>query len=120
MQKRENNKLSINDYQQEALRTARLDKFNRIEQIMNGVLGLNGEAGECADLVKKYLFQGHDLDEMHLIKELGDVAWYLAVTAWTLGYDLETVLQLNVNKLRERYPNGFSEERSTHREKGDV
>nr|DAE93115.1 MAG TPA: NTP-PPase-like protein [Caudoviricetes sp.] len=120
MQKIENNKLSINEYQQEALRTARLDKFNRIEQITNGVLGMNGEAGECADLVKKHLFQGHDLDEMHLLKELGDVAWYLAVTAWTLGYDLETVLQMNVEKLRERYPNGFSEERSTHRETGDI
>lgn len=57
---------------------------------------------------------------MHLLKELGDVAWYLAVTTWTLGYDLETVLQMNVDKLRERYPNGFSEERSTHRVTGDI
>lgn len=50
MKNRENNKLSINDFQKEALRTARLDKFNRIEQITNGVLGLNGEAGNVLTL----------------------------------------------------------------------
>lgn len=56
----------------------------------------------------------------HLAKELGDVAWYLAVTAHAIGYDLETVLQMNVDKLRNRYPNGFEKERSLHRQEGDV
>lgn len=56
----------------------------------------------------------------HLAKELGDVAWYLAVTAHAIGYDLETVLQMNVDKLRNRYPNGFEAERSLHRQEGDV
>lgn len=104
----------INDYQKEALRTAGEADF------VNGVLGLCGESGECADIVKKYLFQGHDLDVEHLAKELGDVAWYLAVTAYAIGYDLETVLRLNVRKLRKRYPDGFDPEKSQNRKEGDI
>lgn len=109
----------INEYQHEALRTA--SGMNKdMPMIANGVLGLCGESGECADMVKKHLFQGHELDEAHLAKELGDVAWYLAVSAYSIGYDLETILQMNVDKLRNRYPNGFEAERSLHRQEGDV
>lgn len=111
--------MTINEYQQEALRTA--SGLNKdLPMVLNGVLGLNGEAGECADMVKKHLFQGHELDNEHFAIELGDVAWYLAVSAHSIGYDLETVLQMNVDKLRRRYPNGFEAERSLHREEGDV
>lgn len=104
-------------YQEEAMRTA-AGMYGDLLQ--NGVMGLCGEAGECIDIVKKHLFQGHELDKEHLAKELGDVAWYLAVTAEAIGYDLNTILQMNVKKLRDRYPNGFDEERSKHRKKGDV
>ena len=104
-------------YQEEAMRTASGMYGNLLQ---NGVMGLCGESGECVDLVKKYLFQGHELDKEHLAKELGDVAWYLAVTAEAIGYDLNTILQMNVKKLRDRYPNGFDEERSKHRKEGDV
>lgn len=106
--------MKINEYQMEALRTA------GEADIVNGVLGLCGEAGECADLVKKHKFQGHDLDTDHLAKELGDVAWYLAVSAYAIGYDLESVMKMNVEKLRSRYPDGFSSELSQHRKEGDV
>lgn len=104
-------------YQEEAMRTA---AGMRGDLLQNGVMGLCGEAGECIDIVKKHLFQGHELDKEHLAKELGDVAWYLAVTAEAIGYDLNTILQMNVKKLRDRYPNGFDEERSKHRKKGDI
>lgn len=111
--------MTTNEYQQEALRTA--SGLNKdMPMVLNGVLGLNGESGECADMVKKHLFQGHELDKEHFAKELGDVAWYLAVSAHSIGYDLETVLQMNVDKLRRRYPNGFEAGRSLHREEGDV
>lgn len=106
--------MKINEYQMEALRTA------GEADIVNGVLGLCGEAGECADLVKKHKFQGHDLDTDHLAKELGDVAWYLAVSAYAIGYDLESVMKMNVEKLRSRYPDGFSSELSQHRKEGDM
>lgn len=110
--------MTINQYQKEALRTA--GQGTLTDLLTNGALGLSGEAGECADLVKKHLFHGHPLDVEHLAKELGDVAWYLAVTAHAIGYDLETVLQMNVDKLWKRYPTGFDAHRSQHREAGDV
>lgn len=111
--------MTINEYQLEALRTASgMNKQYPME--LNGVLGLAGESGECVDMMKKHLFQGHPLDKEHMAKELGDVAWYLAITAHAIGYDLETVLQMNVDKLRKRYPNGFEAERSLHRKAGDI
>lgn len=106
-----------NIYQEEAMRTA---NGTNGDLLQNGVMGLCGESGECVDLVKKHLFQGHELDKEHLAKELGDVAWYLAVTAEAIGYDLNVILQMNVKKLRDRYPNGFDEECSKHRKKGDI
>lgn len=77
-------------------------------------------AGEAVDILKKFLFQGHDLDREHLAKELGDVAWYLAVSADALGYDLETIFKMNIDKLKARYPDGFDPELSKHRKAGDI
>lgn len=108
--------MTINDYQQEALRTATGNGHN----IANAAMGLSGEAGECTDIIKKHLFHGHALDVEHLAKELGDVAWYIAVCAHIIGYDLETVLQMNVDKLRKRYPDGFSEEKSINIKDEDI
>ena len=112
--------MTINEYQTAALRTAQVDKLTANELLLNSALGLCGESGEVADLVKKHRFQGHDLDLDHIAKELGDIAWYLAVGAYAIGYDLETILQMNVDKLKARYPNGFSADRSLHRDKNDV
>ena len=111
--------MKINEYQMESLRTAS-GMNQELPMFVNCVLGLCGESGECADIVKKHIFQGHELDAEHLAKELGDVAWYLAVTAYSIGYDLETVMQMNVDKLRSRYPDGFDPEKSQHRKKGDI
>ena len=99
-----------------------LERGYPVSQLMmlNGALGLGGESGEVEDLVKKHIFQSHELDKEHLAKELGDVAWYLAVTAHAIGYDLDTIFQMNVDKLRARYPDGFEAERSMHRGVGDV
>lgn len=94
--------------------------YNDPDLLINGVMGLCGEAGECIDMVNKMLFQGHDLDHCALAKELGDVAWYLAVTSYAIGYTLEEVLQMKVDKLKARYPDWFSEDRSRNREEGDL
>lgn len=75
-------------------------------------LGLTGEAGEFADMMKKHHGHGHDLDEKKAAKELGDVLWYLSVLADSIGYSLSDIATMNVTKLRERYPNGFSIEES--------
>ena len=112
--------MTINEYQYAALRTAQTDKLTANELLLNSALGLCGESGEVADLVKKHRFQGHDIDVEHIAKELGDVAWYLAVTADALGYDLETIFQMNIDKLRARYPDGFDPELSINRKAGDI
>ena len=83
--------------------------------LINGVMGLCGESGEAIDIVKKWLAQGHELDKEKLAKELGDIAWYLAETAYALGIPLEDILQSNIDKLRKRYPEGFDKERSINR-----
>lgn len=101
--------MTPNDYQQAALRTAPGD-LPPERLLLNGLMGLNGEAGEAIDILKKHLFQGHELDTAHMAKELGDVAWYLAVSANAIGYDLETIMQMNVDKLKARYPDGFDAE----------
>lgn len=111
--------MTINEYQKEALKTES-GMAKEYPRILNGLMGLNGEAGEAIDILKKHLYQGHPFDKEHLAKELGDVAWYLAVSADAIGYDLETILQMNVDKHRARYPEGFDPERSMHRKKGDI
>lgn len=111
--------MTINEYQQAALRTAN-KTLTPVKQLTDGLMGLNGEAGEAIDILKKHLFQGHELDSEHMAKELGDVAWYLAVSANAIGYDLETVMLMNVGKLKARYPDGFDPEHSRHRQKNDI
>jgi NTP pyrophosphatase (non-canonical NTP hydrolase) len=111
--------MEINEYQKAALRTKNT-KLSSIEQLQNGILGLSGEAGECIDLLKKHLFQGHELNKEHVAKELGDVAWYLAISADTIGYDLGTILQMNIDKLKARYPEGFDSGLSVHRKTSDI
>ncbi len=111
--------MTINEYQIAALRTEQ-DMTKDYPRILNGLMGLCGEAGEAIDILKKHLFQGHELDAEHLAKELGDVAWYLAVSAYALGYDLESILQMNINKLKARYPEGFDSNHSIYRSKNDI
>ena len=90
-------------------------ELDKRDVLINGVMGLCGEAGEAIDIVKKHLAQGHPLDREALIKELGDVAWYLAETAYALDVPLEEVLERNIDKLRARYPEGFDAVRSIER-----
>lgn len=110
--------MTLNEYQQAAQRTASTNTPSA--KIENGILGLCGETGEVADLLKKYLFQGHELCREKMIKECGDVIWYAAELAAGLGMTLEEVCRINLSKLRRRYPDGFDPERSRHREEGDI
>lgn len=106
--------LTANEYQMKAMQTLNPD-LGRQDMLINGVMGLCGESGECIDLVKKHLHQGHELDRAKLCKELGDVAWYLAETAFALDLSLEEVLRGNLDKLKKRYPQGFRAEQSINR-----
>ena len=111
--------MRINEYQEAAMATLN-PALDKKDVLINSVMGLCGESGEAIDIVKKWLMQGHEVDKDHLIKELGDVAWYLAEAATALDVPLETVLQGNLDKLRQRFPNGFETEASVHRKEGDI
>ena len=106
--------MEINEYQKIAMRTLN-PEIDKKELILNASMGLCGESGEVIDLVKKHLFQGHDLDDEKLIKELGDVAWYLAEAATALNVDLSEILEKNIKKLENRFPDGFNSNRSINR-----
>ena len=106
--------MDFNEYQKKALLTAGVSDKDKL--ILNGVMGLAGESGECIDMMKKHLFQGHQLDKEKLMDELGDVLWYIAVTAEGLGYRLADIASHNIAKLKKRYPEGFKAERSIHRD----
>lgn len=97
----EKEKLSFNEYQRQAYEL--ISDEGKKDMITNGVLGLAGEVGECCDIVKKYKYQGHELDKAHLKDELGDVLWYIAETASGLGLTLEEVAQYNLDKLHKRF-----------------
>ena len=103
--------MTINEYQELAMKTLN-PELSRKDVLINGVMGLCGESGEAIDIVKKWLAQGHELDRAALAKELGDIAWYLAETAYALDIPLEDILQGNIDKLAKRYPEGFSAEQS--------
>ena len=106
-------KLDFNEYQKQAYDL--ISEDGKKDMVLNGVLGLAGETGECCDIVKKYKFQGHPLDKEHLKDELGDVLWYIAETCSGLGISIKEVAQFNLDKLHNRYPKGFSKEKSLHR-----
>ena len=106
--------MTINEYQQLAMTTLN-PELNKKDVLINGVMGLCGESGEAIDIVKKWLAQGHELDTQKLAKELGDIAWYLAETAYALDIPLEDILQANIDKLKKRYPAGFDTDKSIHR-----
>ena len=111
--------MQVNEYQKAAMATLNpaLDKKN---VLINSVMGLCGESGEAIDIVKKWLMQGHELDREHLVRELGDVAWYLAEAATALDVPLEAVFQGNLDKLRQRFPDGFDTGASVNRKEGDL
>lgn len=107
--------MDANEYQKLAMTTLN-PALDEKDVLINSVMGLCGEAGEAIDIVKKWLAQGHELNREALIKELGDVAWYLAEAATALHVPLNEVLEGNINKLKKRYPQGFSVEKSLERQ----
>lgn len=104
--------MNANEYQHLAMRTA----THKCYDLANAALGLTGEAGEVADIIKKHLYQGHDLYPSEVIEELGDVLWYVALMADYFNVTLGFVMQQNIAKLKARYPEGFDPVRSVNRE----
>lgn len=84
-----------------------MNNLPREDALVNWALGLSGETGEVIEHIKKFAYHGKPLDMDAVEKELGDVLWYVAAMANTLGLSLDEIMQKNVDKLRERYPDGF-------------
>ena len=95
------------EYQKLAMRTNRPEATPE-QNLINGCLGLAGESGEVCDYIKKHVFQGHEFEIDHIIEELGDCMWYIALTATAVGATMEEVMERNIEKLKRRYPDGFS------------
>lgn len=111
--------MDANEYQKAAARTLiaapGFDIPGQDMMVIWNAIGLSGEAGEVADLVKKGIFHQHGLDVQKLRKELGDCTWYIAALCTTLGLDLSEIMQENIDKLKTRYPNGYNPEDSALR-----
>jgi NTP pyrophosphatase (non-canonical NTP hydrolase) len=106
--------MTLDEYQQLAARTLS-PRQTPDQRLANAALGLTGEAGEVAEHVKKHLFHATPLDRDAVVKELGDCLWYVAALAGALGVSLDEVGATNIDKLRRRYPAGFSGEASRNR-----
>ena len=107
------------EYQKLAMRTCSIPYTDRGAMLTHAVLGLASEAGEVAGIFQK-TYQGHEADTEHIKKELGDCLWMIAEACEALEFDLGDVMMTNIEKLKDRYPEGFSVERSLHREDGDI
>ena len=94
-----------------------------LPRLLTAVIGMQSETGEFAEIVKKCVFQGKELDEsvkFHLKRELGDIIWYWAQGVMSLGFTPSEIIEENINKLEKRYPNGFETIRSENRAEGDI
>lgn len=107
--------MDFREYQVQAQRTSNKE-LTKGKHLINGALGLCGEAGEVADLLKKAFMQGHKIDRSVVAEEIGDVLWYCAELAEWLGIPLDAIASQNIAKLKKRYPQGFSADRSVNRE----
>jgi NTP pyrophosphatase (non-canonical NTP hydrolase) len=109
--------MNFNDYQILAHRTSAFRKDNPQSDyhLCMAALGLIGESGEFADLVKKHFFHSHPYDSYKLKDELSDVLWYVAEACTAIGITLENLAVHNIDKLKSRYPEGFSSDASINR-----
>lgn len=110
--------MTFDEYQHLASRTINTD-LSMTECEYHSLHGMVGEIGEIHSLYQKK-YQGHVVDDTHLAKELGDLLWFVAEYCTAKGWDLEEVAKTNLEKLMNRYPDGFSINKSLHRKDGDV
>lgn len=109
----------LDAYQMEAMRTCSFHYDEQDKMMRHAVFGLCSESGEVAGILQK-VFQGHDFDKEHFKKELGDCLWMIAEACTSVGATLSEIASMNIQKLRERYPDGFDPEKSKNRKEGDI
>ena len=120
--------MNPNEYQKLASRTSSLkedinseaiDHRNR-QRVLMACLGLAGETGESIDYLKKVVYHNHALDKEKLKRELGDILWYIAEMCSAFDIKMDELFELNISKLKHRYPEGFSSEASINRHSDKV
>ena len=111
---------------------ALLTRMNKLEleddcnlsQLLTAALGLTAESGEITEIVKKILLQGKPYNEdnvFHMKRELGDICWYIAQACMALDTTFDEIIEMNVDKLKKRYPGGeFNVHQSENRKAGDL
>ena len=110
--------MKANDYQMLASRTINKNLYLD-EMEIHAILGMASEVGELQGLYQKE-YQGHEFDEAHAKKELGDLLWFIAEYCTAMEWCMEEVMQENIDKLKERYPEGFKAEQSLNRKEDDI
>jgi NTP pyrophosphatase (non-canonical NTP hydrolase) len=112
--------MNLNEYQLQVLRTIcpqnkalkRLENRHHGSQLLHSVIGLTGEVGELASAIEKFAYYEQEFDANNVVEEIGDCLWYLVELCDALGISLETCMDLNIAKLKSRYPDKFSQERA--------
>lgn len=110
--------MQSNEYQRLAARTMNWN-INSFDQEAHALHGMVGEIGELHSLYQK-VYQGHTFDEEHAKKELGDLLWFVAEYCTAKNWSLSDVMEMNIEKLKARYPEGFNVDKSLHRVEGDI
>lgn len=109
--------MDMNEYQRLAARTINKE-LAQPQLLWHSLFGMASEVGEIQGIFQKS-YQGHEIDEVHLMKELGDLMWFIAEYATANGWTLESIAQMNIDKLKVRYPEGFAAEKSLNRAEND-
>ena len=108
-----------NEYQKLSMRTCNIPYDHKKDMLRHAVFGLASEAGEVSGILQKE-YQGHEFDDQHIKKELGDCMWMIAEACTALGFEMDDVMQTNIDKLKARFPDGFNVDKDLHRKAEDV
>ena len=107
-----------NEYQKLAARTVNKE-LSPGEMVLHSLHGMVGEIGEIHSMYQK-VFQGHSLSEEHAKKEIGDLLWFIAEYCSAHGWPMDEIMEMNIEKLKARYPDGFDIDHSLNRKDGDI
>ena len=107
--------MNLKDYQEQAKRTCPSLEGGQLNDLIHMSLGIQTEAAEIADLLKKRLAYKKDIDWVNMKEEVGDTMWYIANLCNINNWNLEDILETNINKLKVRYPEKFSEDKAINR-----
>jgi NTP pyrophosphatase (non-canonical NTP hydrolase) len=108
--------MNSQEYNQSVQRTASGAFYHPDPILLHGAIGIATEAGEILDAFKKEMYYGKDIDKVNLMEELGDVCWYISLILYQMGWTWEQIWQANIDKLKKRYPQKFTEEHAVTRD----